>query len=559
MLSLLSLSFATTRLEAEMPARDGVLLHTVVMAPDRPGPFPTVVTRVPYAVDKFMAIQCDIFVKRGYACVWQHVRGRGRSGGEWEPLVNEEKDGQDFLRWIHEQSWCNGKVGWVGDSYLAATGWAVAMDDPDGLTTLVSRVFGPGLYAAAYEQGLLRHELITAWMTIMPDRRNRYTVYKQYRRALLHRPRMTLDTVAVGHPVPWYREWLSAEDPASPVWKREDALRFQTAPEHTTIPVLFVGGWQDAFIGAQLEAWPRLASRSESFFVIGPWAHLGETFSAVKLRDPEKRGEMLAALQIPKVLDWFDEHLRGLLPSEPARGVMSYVVGADRWEHRSDWPPPTKERRFQVVAGSGRCDGVLSEGAVSLLAPLTYDYDPENPLPSHGGDGGLAGALPGWGRASAGFLRAPDHCARRDDVLRFRSPPLSERLHFAGSLKVQMEVASDAPDTAFGFRLLEHRPEGTEFLLREGFSTLSLREGPPRRPYMPGDRVSIIPDATGLEAEVHQGSSLVLVLTSSSYPSYEAHPNTEGLLADATTTQIAHQQVFGATLMIPEVLPENSR
>lgn len=550
---LLAQALAAERIVVDIPARDGTPMHTRAILPEGAGPFPTVVTRVPYSMDQVLGVQCRILVRRGYACVWQHVRGRGRSGGEWDPLVNEERDGQDLVAWVREQPWCDGKLAWLGDSYLAATGWAVALEDPDGLSTLISRVFAPGLYTAAYEQGLLRHELITAWMTIMPDRRNRYAVSGDYVRALRHRPRMTLDEVAVGHAVPWYREWLSAEDPASAVWKREDAQRFESAPEHTTIPVLMVGGWQDAFIAAQLDAWPRLASRAESLFVIGPWAHLGQDFSAVDLRDPEARGDLLTALQVPRVLDWLDVHLRGLAPTRPTHGVITYVVGGDRWEKREEWPPPTHERRFVATTGTGPCDGRLAEGGPGMVSPLTYTYDPLDPLPSHGGDGGLAGAIPTWGRRSAGFMRSPDHCRSRDDVLRFRSAPLPGSLHFAGTLKVEMEVATDVEDTAFGFRLLEDRGDGPEILLREGFATLALRDGPPRRPYVPGTRVAVVPDATGLEAEIHAGSSLVLVLTSSSFPSFEAHPNLPGLLADAPTTRVAHQQVYRATLVVPEV------
>ena len=553
LLAAVSVAVATTRIVTDVPARDGTPMHTIVLTPDGPGPFPTVVTRVPYSMDQVLGLQCQIMVRHGYACAWQHVRGRGRSGGEWDPLVNEERDGQDLVAWIRGQSWCDGKLAWLGDSYLAATGWAVALEDPDGLSTLVSRVFAPGLYTAAYEDGLLRHELITAWMTIMPDRRNRYAVHGDYVRALGHRPRLTLDEVAVGHAVPWYRQWLEAEDPAGPTWQREDARRFETAPEHTTIPVLMVGGWQDAFIAAQLSAWPRLASKAESLFVIGPWAHLGETFSAVPLRDPEARGSLLAALQIPRVIEWLDVHLRGATPTRPTHGVLTYVVGGDRWERREDWPPPTRERRFVASAGDGRCDGRLAEGGPGLIASLRYVYDPLHPLPSHGGDGGLAGAIPSWGRASAGFTRSPDRCPSRSDVLRFRSAPLPANLHFAGALRVEMEVSTDVEDTAFGFRLLEDRADGPTVLLREGFATLALRDGAPRRPYTPGTRVTVVPDATGLEAEIHAGSSLVLVLTSSSFPSYEAHPNVAGLLAAADTTRIAHQEVWQATLVVPEV------
>lgn len=532
-------------------ARDGTELHTVVFVPKGEGSFPTVVTRVPYYMDPVLDWQCRLLARRGYACVYQHVRGRGRSEGTWSPFVHEEADGQDLIGWIADQPWSDGQVAWVGDSYLAATGWTVALEDPDGLTTLVSRIFGPSLYASAYEDGLLRHELVTAWMTIMPDEKNRYVgIGHRYHRALEHRPRNTMDEVAAGQPVGWYREWLTAEDPVDPQWNTGDPGRFRTAASSTTIPVLMVGGWSDAFVEAQVDAWEQLASRDESLLVIGPWAHLGQKPSAIPLRDVD--GTML---QLERVADWLDTHLQGKPARFPQQGAITYVVGGDRWETRPAWPPPTTDRAWGVVAGVDACDGFLDADAAPLAAPLAYRYDPEDPLPSRGGAGMLAGAVPTMNGVKPGFVRANERCPRRDDVLRFTSDPLPEALHLAGRIRVELEVVSDAPDTAFGFRLLERRPGGKEFVLREGFTTLALRNGGPREVYTPGERVTVVADAAPLEAEIHAGSSLVLVLTSSSFPSYEAHPNTDGLLSAAVETRVANQQIVAATLFIPEVAP----
>lgn len=538
-----------------LPARDGTLLRTSWLLPNGDGPFPTVVTRVPYPLDAPLDLQCHLLVQRGYACVFQHVRGRGRSEGRWEPFRSEERDGQDLVAWIRAQPWANGRVGWLGDSYLAATGWTVAAGDPDGVTALVSRIFAPSLYTSAYEEGLLRHELVTAWMALMPDERDGLLASRRYHRALRHRPRVTMDEVAAGHPVAWFREWLTGEDPAAPIWTEGDAPRLARAPETLQIPVLFVGGWSDAFVEAQVDAWHTLATREQSLLVIGPWAHLGQIPSDVPLRGVGgPGGGDGTSLQIPRVLDWLDVQLKGATPTAQTTGALTYVVGGDRWEARPDWPPPTTERRFGAVAGSGPCDGTLAPDTAPFAAPLTYTYDPEHPLPSHGGAGMLAGAIPLMNGVRPGFVRAPDHCARREDVLRFTSAPLAAPLHFAGDVRVTMEVASDAPDSAFGFRLLERRVGGPEIVLREGFATLALRDGAPRRAYTPGDRVTLTADAAPLEAEVHAGSELVLVVTSSSFPSYEAHPNVAGLLSEATTTQVAHQTVFGATLVLPEVV-----
>lgn len=540
---------------ARLPARDGTLLWTGWRLPEGDGPFPTIVTRSPYPISGLLDGQCRIYTARGYACVWQEVRGRGRSAGVWDPFVNEERDGQDLVRWIAAQPWSDGKVAWVGESYMAGTGWTVVPEDPDGVSTLVSRIFAPASYDAIYEDGLLRHELITAWMAIMPDERDNLAAAGRYRRALAHRPRSTMDEVASGHPIPWFRTWVAAEDPADPAWTEGDPRRFAESPARTFVPVMLVGGWSDAFIQVQIDAWGSLASKDKSLLVVGPWAHLGQVPADFPLAEVDSAvGGGGSMFQLPRILDWYDHHVRGQPARSPMTGAITYVVGGDRWEVRPDWPPETTERRYVATYSADRCAGRLEQGSgAPLSTPMAYAYDPADPFPSRGGAGLLAGAIPGMRGVPPGFLAAANPCPRRADLLRFESAPLAAPLHLAGSVAVELDVASDAPDTAFGFRLLERRADGVEYVLREGFSTLALRDGGPKKPYTPGDRVRVVPDGAPLEAELHAGSTLVLVVTSSSFPAYEAHPNVAGRISEATATVVANQQVFGATLVIPEV------
>lgn len=100
-------------------------------------------------------------------------------------------------------------------------------------------------------------------------------------------------------------------------------------------------------------------------------------------------------------------------------------------------------------------------------------------------------------------------------------------------------------------RLLERA--GRAYMLREGFATLALRNGGPRTPYTPGERVQLSVDTAPLEMEFQPGDKIVMYITSSSFPAYEAHPNQAGILAEATTTRPAQQSIYAATLILPEV------
>jgi putative CocE/NonD family hydrolase len=121
-------------------ARDGVRLATDVYLPKRngnvTGPFPTLVERTPYNKETTAAAVVQYFVPRGYAVVYQDIRGRYRSEGKWRALQDDGPDGADLLKWIVAQPWSNRKVGTVGTSYAGATQHAIAITNAPGLAAM---------------------------------------------------------------------------------------------------------------------------------------------------------------------------------------------------------------------------------------------------------------------------------------------------------------------------------------------------------------------------------------------------------------------------------------
>ena len=105
---------------------DGTRLVTDVYHPQGDGPWPTLVFRVRGSlsagfITHVLMLNPFLAVERGYAVVIQQVRGRGLSGGEWEPFFNEGSDGADCVRWVLDQSWCDGRIGTYGTAYSAVS------------------------------------------------------------------------------------------------------------------------------------------------------------------------------------------------------------------------------------------------------------------------------------------------------------------------------------------------------------------------------------------------------------------------------------------------------
>ncbi|MGO8775000.1 MAG: CocE/NonD family hydrolase, partial [Terracidiphilus sp.] len=132
-----------TKYEYRIPMRDGVHLFTAVYVPKAsafpadPGPYPFLIDRTPYNVapygeDHFPAHlgPSDEFEKSGYIFVYQDVRGRWMSEGEFVEMrphidvkkspkdVDESSDTYDTIEFLLKNvPDNNGKVGIWGISY----------------------------------------------------------------------------------------------------------------------------------------------------------------------------------------------------------------------------------------------------------------------------------------------------------------------------------------------------------------------------------------------------------------------------------------------------------
>ena len=66
----------------------------------------------------------------------------------------------------------------------------------------------------------------------------------------------------------------------------------------------------------------------------------------------------------------------------PKGGVQEYVIGADRWITRSSRAESGKSRVFYADADSRTLGDIPPE----TDSKVSYLYDPENPVPSHGAE-----------------------------------------------------------------------------------------------------------------------------------------------------------------------------
>ena len=145
-------------LDAEIPMRDGILLHTRIFLPRGvTAPLPLLLTRTPYGVagaaGSFAGSYAELAAE-GFIFVFQDIRGRFGSSGQFVMLrpprdkrdpkaVDEGSDTYDTIEWLLKNvPRNNGRVGMLGVSY---PGWltVMAMLDPHPALKAVSPQASP--------------------------------------------------------------------------------------------------------------------------------------------------------------------------------------------------------------------------------------------------------------------------------------------------------------------------------------------------------------------------------------------------------------------------------
>ena len=108
--------------------------------------------------------------------VVQSVRGRFGSEGEFRPFADEgwgeDRDGAETVKWILEQSWCNGKVGTLGGSATAITSALLSAATQSLSCQILQDGCADFSSYLSYQGGVFRKSLVEGWLALgvqLPD------------------------------------------------------------------------------------------------------------------------------------------------------------------------------------------------------------------------------------------------------------------------------------------------------------------------------------------------------------------------------------------------------
>ncbi|SPF34492.1 putative hydrolase, CocE/NonD family [Candidatus Sulfopaludibacter sp. SbA4] len=577
-----------------IPMRDGVKLATDIHYPSRngspaAGKFPALMERTPYGKERGAAAVANYFVPRGYVVVYQDVRGRYQSEGRWVPIRDDPHDGFDTAQWIVAQPWSDGTIGTIGTSYAGATQRALAIANAPGVKAMipVDAMSNFGRYGVRHN-GAFELRWFN-WVFTMGNSIDTQTAEAAARRAAAD-PAAAAALMEIGKTVrdyvralplrpgttplkfaPDYEAWLieaMKHGDYDDFWKDHGSSVVDHLAEYKDIPVYHVTGWYDSW-GTQVANLNfvelRKAKKSLQRLIVGPWTHSGQALRYAG----EAQFTDDAALNVNAWrLRWFDHWLKGQdngVDREPP--VRIYVMGGGdahktgagrlfvggHWRDEQEWPlARAAATPYYLHAG-----GLLSPDKPSDHAPITFLFDPRNPVPTLGGNVSSVGTLTYMGaadqRCRPDFWLCTDGkpLSTRNDVLVFQTPPLAADIEVTGRLIVKLWAASDGPDTDFTAKLIDvyppsrDFPAGVDLNVGDSIVRARYRNGPGKAEFLkPGQPYELTIEMYPTSLVFARGHRIRIDISSSNFPRFDVNPNTGEPLNDNRRWRIAANTVY---------------
>lgn len=565
-----------------VPMSDGVVLSADVYRPQKE-PSPVLLLRTPYNKNEISLHSAMLHpfdaLEEGFAVVVQDCRGRFASEGTWEPFVDEADDGYDTIEWIADQSWCDGRVGIMGASYLGVTTWQAVIADPPHLEAALPMITAGNLHDGwTYTGGAFELGFNLRWTTVsLAGRALQFMEAPEAELTALRREYTELfDNL---------EEWMSQLPHGQvPLLSEELASFYATWTDHPTyddyweqldvtehvesisVPVLEVAGWYDKFSRGHFDVASAIHDRApervreDHHLVVGPWEHISlfkHTPTVTGDRDFGFESSM-ASIVDGLVIPWFAHHLQDE-QNEIAElpRVRYFMMGEGEWRESAGWPVATATETLYLdsngEANTRFGDGRLLESQPSSGPSMDrYEYDPLDPVPSRGGNTLMQPvAYPG--------VKDQSVVEERDDVLVYTSPRMMDALPVVGQPEVKLFVSSSAPDTDFTAKLVDVGPNGYCANVAEGIRRARYRDSMSDPEFMtPGETYELSVELGPTAHRFQQGHRVRLEISSSNFPRFDRNPNRRVPVAEASreevqtaVNQVLHDTARPSRLLLP--------
>ena len=458
----------------KIPLRDGVQLNATLFKPKDPAPVPVIFTLTPYIADNYTP-RGLYFARHGYAFAAVDVRGRGNSGGVFEPIVQEPPDGHDVCEWLAAQPWCDGQVTMWGGSYGGYDQWMTLKEFPPHLKTIVPVASAHSAWDFPFQKNFF-YPYEMQWLTFTSGATGNAALFgepsfwidKFQELVRSGRPFVELDQI-VGNPSTVWQTWMQHPTPDAywnHLWISSESYT------RLDLPILTITGHYDADQYGAMKYYQdhmlhgSASGKAQHYLIIGPWDHAGTRTPAREFGGRKFAEAMMIDMNALHVA-WYDWTLKGGPKPEFLKDrVACYVMGAEEWRYAPDLESLTvATRRLYLSSTGGAANDVFHSGELSEQAPLQgetsqpdqYRYDPLD-------------------------LRFAD--LEKEDVkdylvdqryelnlfgqgLVYHSEPFEQDTEITGFVRLSAWIALDQPDTDFRVLLALIAPDGAHVVLSD--------------------------------------------------------------------------------------------
>ncbi len=468
--------------EFSIPMRDGVKLFTSVYVPrDTTQDYPILFNRTPYRVAPYgkesykdLLGPSWLFTKEGYIFVYQDVRGKFMSEGDYANIrptiaekvsridIDESSDTYDTIEWLIKNiKHNNGKVGMWGVSYpgfytsaalinahpaLKAASpqapigdWFIGDDmHHNGAFCLASNV------AFFSSFGRERKELTTKWSSGFS-----YPTLDGYNFFLNQRTLQNITQVCGMKDIPFWSQVMKHGN-YDDYWKSRTLL-----PHLKNIKpaVMTVAGLNDAEdLYGSFATYKTIEKQNKginNILILGPWSHgqweRGDGDKLGNIYFGSKTSEFYRAdIEFP----FFNFYLKG-------KGILNlpeayaFETGTNTWKKYDQWPPANMTEKTIYLHNGGKLkfDSVPRKGE----SYDEYVSDPLKPVPF---------SKEIRNRMNAEYMNDDQRfSASRPDVLVYQTDELQNALLLAGPVEVTLFVSTTGTDADFVVKLIDVIPD----------------------------------------------------------------------------------------------------
>lgn len=480
-----------TKREVSIPMRDGVKLFTSIYEPkDKSVKYPILMVRTPYTVAPYGETIKNIlgpnqlYAKEGYIFVYQDVRGRWMSEGQFEDVrpdienktskdIDESTDTYDTIEWLVKNvENNNGRAGIYGISYPGFYASAGSIDSHPALKACSPQAPVSDWFHGddMHHNGALflaqNYAFFSAFGQPRPVPTSTGDYLKQWKgRQTNDGYNLFLDMGGLKETADNYEKGLGmrikfwddmmAHPNYDQYWKDRNIL---PKLKNIKCATMTVGGWYDNedLYGA-LHTYQAIEKQNPGIFnvlVVGPWDHggwagrdgdwLGTAYFG------QKTGEYFRQNM---ELQFFNHFLKDKGDISQIKEVNLFDTGAHEWRAFDTYNPDGVVETPLYLSASDRLTFEKPNSASTTVAGEydEYESDPWNPVPY------TQKITLNYPRD---FMTEDQRFAStRPDVLVYQTEPLTEDITVAGDIKPQLFVSSSGTDSDFVVKLIDVFPD----------------------------------------------------------------------------------------------------